>query len=46
VQYIWGLFFLTKDSKLENTYTVDFEINLEGKIIKANYTTSVKVYNN
>ena len=46
MQYIWGLFFLTKDSKLENTYTVDFEINLEGKVIKGNYTGGVfEVYN-
>jgi hypothetical protein len=34
-----------KDSKLENTYTVDFEINLEGKVIKGNYTGVFEVYN-
>ena len=37
---------LTKSSKLENTYTVEFEMNLEGKIIKGNYTEVFNVYSN
>ena len=37
---------ITKNSELKNVYTVEFEMNLEGKIIKGNYTEVFNVYSN
>ena len=34
----------TKNSELENTYTVEFEMNAEGKVIKGNYTGEFPTY--